>query len=349
MTRDRLPLRRRTRDRSQALRHAFQAAFLALNAALGLRFALWVRDVSTPGTLLVSGRPAGIDGWLPIAGMMNLKSWLAGGRIPAVHPAAMFLLLAFGAIALLFRKAFCSWLCPIGTISEALAALGRNVFGRNFRVWKWLDIPLRGLKYLLLAFFLWAVAWMSAPAIDAFMHSPYGLVADVKLLDFFRFLGPVGFSVLGGLVLGSMLVRDFWCRYLCPYGALMGIVSAFSPARIRRDPDACIDCGKCRAACPARLPVDRVRSVRSIECHGCLACTAACPVADALFLSLPGRAVSSARRRRIPPAAVAAGIAAVFLGVVGFAKAAGWWESRVPRSVYENLVPRSSEVSHPMP
>ena len=71
-----------------------------------------------------------------------------------MHPAAMFLLIAFLAMAFLLRKAFCSWLCPVGTISEYLWRAGKKVFGRNFPLPRWLDLPMRGFKYLLLGF-LW--------------------------------------------------------------------------------------------------------------------------------------------------------------------------------------------------
>jgi hypothetical protein len=57
---------------------------------------------------------------------------------------------------------------------------------QKFQVPRWLDIPFRGLKYLLLGFFVWAVAEISTPEISQFMHSPFGTIADVKMLDFFQ-------------------------------------------------------------------------------------------------------------------------------------------------------------------
>src|SRR5208337_3463433 len=78
----------------------------------------------------------------------------------------------------------------------------------------------------------------------------------------------------------------FWCRFLCPYGALMGIVSILSPVKIRRDAQACIDCGKCNKACPSHLPVDRLVQIWSVECSGCMECIAVCPTENALQLSL---------------------------------------------------------------
>ena len=76
-------------------------------------------------------RPAGAEGWLPIAGLMNTKYLFLTGRVPAIHPAAMVLFITFMLMSLLLKKAFCSWLCPIGTLSEHLWKLGRRVFGRN--------------------------------------------------------------------------------------------------------------------------------------------------------------------------------------------------------------------------
>ena len=339
-------VRRAGRDYSQLVRRTYQAAFLLLNVWLGGVFYFWVRGLETSASTADVAPPPGIEGWLPIAGLMNLKYFLLSGAVPAIHPAAMFLLVTFLAISFLFRKAFCSWLCPVGTISEYLGLLGKKIFGRNFRIWRWIDIPLRGLKYFLLGFFVWAISTMSANAIAGFMHSDYGLVAGVKMLNFFRFLGETGLIVLGILVLASILVQNFWCRYLCPYGALLGFASLLSPVRIRREPEPCIDCAKCAKVCPSGLPVDKLVTIKSAECTGCLECVAICPAEGALHLASPQFTKAP---KRIPSWAMAAGIAVLFFGVVGYAKAVGFWESRVPAAVYRQLVPHASQARHPMP
>lgn len=337
---------RAERDYSQLVRRSYQAAFLLLNVWLGGIFYFWVRGLETGTASTVAVPPAGIEGWLPIAGLMNLKYFTLTGLVPAIHPAAMFLLVTFLAISFLFRKAFCSWLCPVGTISEYLGLLGKKIFGRNFRIWRWIDIPLRGLKYLLLGFFVWAISSMSAAAIANFMRSDYGLVAGVKMLNFFRFLGGTGFIVLGTLVLASVLVQNFWCRYLCPYGALLGFASLLSPVRIRREPEPCIDCAKCAKVCPSDLPVDKLITIKSAECTGCLECITICPAEGALHLALPQL---SAPPKRIQSWAMAVGVATLFFGIIGYAKAFGLWQSRVPTATYRQLVPHASETRHPMP
>ena len=111
---------------------------------------------------------------------------------------------------------------PRGNGVRVLGNLGRYTFGRNFQLPRALDLTLRTLKYLLLAFFLYAVANMSAAAIAQFLASPYALIVDVRMLNFFRYLGTTAALVILGLVLASIFVQNFWCRFLCPYGALMG-------------------------------------------------------------------------------------------------------------------------------
>ena len=339
-------IRRALPDRSQSWRRGFQFAFLLLNIWIGAGFYVWVRGFEAGTHLRTMARPAGVEGWLPIAGLMNFKYWLATGRLPATHPAALFLFVTFLAIAFLLRKAFCSWLCPVGTVSEYLWRAGRHIFRRNFYLPRWLDLPLRGLKYLLVGFFVWAVANMPAEAIEQFMHSPYGAIADVRMLNFFRDLGQTAGIVLAILVVVSVFVQNFWCRYLCPYGALLGIVSFFSPMRIRRTADACIDCAKCAKACPSALPVDKLITIKSAECTGCLECVAVCPSEGALEMSLP-RWTQSPNGGRLPAWALAAAIAVLFFGIIGFAKTAGYWNGDVPDYVYRQLVPQANEITHP--
>jgi polyferredoxin len=344
-------IRRLTPDRSQRIRGIVQWLFVALNGWLGVQFFLWVLYFERGEKGIYVSRPAGVEGWLPIAGLMNSRYFLLTGHVPSIHPAAMFLFFAFLLASLLLKKAFCSWLCPVGTISEFLWKLGRRIFGRNLRMPRWADIALRGLKYLLLGFFLFAIGAMSAEALRDFMSTPYGLVADVKMLNFFREMGQTAAIVIGLLALLSMLIENFWCRYLCPYGALMGLVSLLSPVKIRRDTEACIDCGKCARACPAALPVDKLMQIRSAECSACMACVAGCPAQDALQFSLPPRrAADSAqrwRRRSVGPLAVAGILAYIFFGLILLARSTSHWQTNMPRTVYVNLVPRANELTHP--
>src|ERR1039457_1520366 len=124
--------------------------------------------------------------------------------------------------------------------------------------------------------------------------------------------------VILAMVVLSVLIQNFWCRFLCPYGALMGIVSALSPVKIRRDAEACIDCGKCNKACPSQLPVDRLVQIRSVECTGCMECVAVCPAENALQMALLPRAKKETAAARwqgrvLMPRTIGAVLAIVFI------------------------------------
>ncbi len=94
-------------------------------------------------------------------------------------------------------------------------------------------------------FFLYIALLMPAQAIHYFMLSPYSVVMDVKMLDFFRHMGTATLISVTVLLIASLFIRHAWCRYLCPYGALMGVVSLLSPFKIRRNAESCIGCDKC--------------------------------------------------------------------------------------------------------
>ena len=141
-----------------------------------------------------------------------------------------------------------------------------------------MDYPLRTLKYGLLGFFVYAIGSMSIQAIMEFLQGSYYRLSDVKMLFFFTRMTALTAVVLAVLTVLSVLVRNFWCRFLCPYGALMGLLALISPTGIERNKETCVDCGQCSKVCPYSLPVDSKTSIRSPECSGCLDCTLVCPV-----------------------------------------------------------------------
>ncbi len=320
----RLPLR--AWQDPHALRLVIQLAFAALCVWIGIEFHHFVRWGLSGGTLPFQERPPGVEGFLPISALVGLKHWLGSGTVNHVHPAALFILLAIILTSVGAKKAFCSFLCPVGTLSEYLWRLGRAAFGGNLKVPRWLDYPLRSLKYLLLLFFLWAIVKMDGPTLAAFIGSPYNKVADVKMYLFFAELSSLALKVLVGLVVLSLFVKNAWCRFLCPYGALLGIAGWSSPLKITRTARTCIDCQLCTRACPSDIRVHAAKRVWSDECTSCLECVAVCPVKNTLEVR--------ARGHRIPPRAVAAIIAGIFLGVTGLAMATGHWKNQIPRQEY---------------
>jgi polyferredoxin len=317
-------------------RQLVQVAFFVLVVLLGTQFTLWALALLA-GRQPALPRPAGVEGFLPISALMSLRLWLAGKGVHPVHPAGLAILLAIVAMSALVAKSFCSHLCPVGAVSEWLGRLGRKLLGKNWLLPGWLDVLLRALKYVLLGFFVW-VTWvaMDARAVQAFLDSPYDRVADVKMLLFFAHPSRLTIAVLGTLAVGSILVRDLWCRYLCPYGALLGLLGRLAPFKVTRDPATCTDCGLCTKVCPARLPVQHLRRVASVECTSCQDCVAACPIKDCLRVRAPRVSRVGLVLR---PALVVIVAVAVYLGVTAAFRVSGHWQGSVSESEYARRLP----------
>ena len=330
-------VRRWTRLGPSPERLGVQLVIAAVCVWMGWQFAAFVRHFETFGLTPYVDRPAGVEGFLPISALMSVKYWLSTGVVHPVHPAGFVLLLGFIGTSLLLKKSFCSWLCPVGLLSETLQRIGATMFGRSFRVWRWIDVPLRGIKYLLLGFFVWAIVKMPVVAIGAFLDSPYNKLADVKMLRFFTNISAVALGVILALAVLSLVFRNPWCRWLCPYGALLGLVSLASPWKVTRASSACTDCGLCSRVCPQGIDVATSRRVRSDECTACLECVRVCPRGEALSFALPE--VVPDRARHLSPARVAVLVVALFAIPVGAAKLGGLWETSVTNREYQFRIP----------
>jgi polyferredoxin len=192
------------------------------------------------------------------------------------------------------------------------------------------------MRYLLLVFFLWAIFGMSAAELSAFIGSPYNRVADIKMYMFFEKASVTTIVVLTFLAVASVLVNGVWCRYLCPYGALVGLVGRLSPARVERNKDFCIDCRSCDSVCMARLPVSNAHGVGSVECTGCLDCLASCPA--------PGSLSITCFRKPIGIATFTASVMLIFVAFYSAARITGHWRNDISSSEY---IQRVAEIDSP--
>jgi polyferredoxin len=317
----------------QPLRIMIQFCFLGFMSLLGLRFYQFTVAVRSGGPVTLS-RPDGIEGFLPISGLLGLSGWIRGLGINPVHPAAVVIFVTVLTVSLLLRRSFCSWICPVATISECCWKGGFTLFRRNLRLPRWLDIPLRGLKYLLMLFFLYTIAiMMPAGELQAFILSDYHRVADVRLLDFFLHISPLALGILLFLVAASLLLRNPFCRYLCPYGALLGLVALLSPVRVTRTRGRCVSCGVCSQVCPTAIDVMHSTSVSSPECIGCWRCVSHCRVNGALSMRAAGGYA-------IPGVLFALLVVLCFWGGTVAGKLTGHWHTIIDVAEYTRLLAR---------
>lgn len=328
------------RNYVRKIRYAFQWGLFFLICYGGYKLYLFQQHFAT-GKGPVVERPPLVDGFLPIGSLMTLKLWLTEGIFDDVHPAGLVIFATALLMSLLLKKSFCGWICPAGSLSEFIYKTGARIFGRNFRIHRYADYPLRSLKYLLLGFFLYIVLIkMNSKGISAFLGTPYWKVADIKMLFFFTEMTTLTMIVLSALVVLSLFFKNFWCRYLCPYGALVGLLSYLSPAKITRNEEACIHCNRCTKNCPSLLPVEKKIRIRSPECTGCLTCVSICPSKGALDMSL-------GTRYHIKPIVFVSLVAITFFGIIGIAKLTGNWQSATSYEEYKTLIPLAERFIHP--
>lgn len=165
-------------------------------------------------------------------------------------------------LAVFFGRVFCGGVCPLGAIQEL-------VLLRPVKVPRKLDRLLGSIKYFYLGT---AVFFALRPAVDRdFLICRYD-----PFVGFFRGDGPGHILILGGaiLILAIFVGRPF-CRYLCPYGVLLSLVSRVSWKGVKITPDRELDCGLCAEACPYGA-IEKMRAVRS-SCLFCARCYDSCP------------------------------------------------------------------------
>ncbi|MBW4055307.1 MAG: 4Fe-4S binding protein [Proteobacteria bacterium] len=316
----------------QPLRILIQFGFLGFMVWLGIRFYQFVQSIGSGIKEIGVARPDGIDGFLPISGLVGSASWLKGGGINSIHPAAVVIFLTVILVSLLLRRAFCSWICPVSVISECAWKVGFRLFHRNWRLPVWFDVSLRSLKYLLLLFFVYIVVIaMSPDALISFIHSDDHMIADVRLLKFFLHMSSLTMVVIVVLTVLSFILKNPFCRYLCPYGALLGLVAIVSPLRVTRNSERCVSCGVCSQVCPTYIDVMHKKSVASSECIACWRCISHCRFNNALSMRV-------IQRYAVPGFIFAGMVLLLFWGGTTIGKLSGHWHSSLSLKDYARLL-----------
>jgi polyferredoxin len=180
---------------------------------------------------------------------------------------------------------------------------------------------------------------MDAAALKKFIYSPYNKVADIKMFLFFTDISEFALWTLGILILFSVVIKNFWCRYLCPYGALLGFLSMFSPVKVTRNAATCTDCKKCTAVCPNSIIVHNKTRIISDECTACALCIDICPAKETLQFK------TGKKSRPVPVRAFGLTIVLFFLIGTSFARITGYWHNSISDIEYNR---RIQEISNPV-
>ena len=190
---------------------------------------------------------------------------------------------------------FCGWICPMGTLLDACDTL----FWRK-RDNKKQTSKLSGIKYILLAAIIGSSAFAAQTAYlfdpfailyRAFTFTFYPIIQLGKEIPFvgewmttaipgslqnFFSLNMAAFIILLSIILLGSIVRRFWCRNLCPLGALLGLLSRFGIVR-RKVKQTCTNCSKCMPYCKMNAIEEDPKSYKATECIYCYSCVYVCP------------------------------------------------------------------------
>ncbi len=306
------------------VRSAFLAFFIWTCVSLW-RFTQWARGLGTYVT-----RPEAVAGILPVGHFTSFFAWLKGGGWDTILPAGLIIIIMALTISLLFKRALCGWICPVGTVWELAASLGRRLLGgSNLRLPRWLDITGRSLRYVIGALAFGFLSIVSLQEAVQFRVLPYMWIADIKILQ--GFANPVFVLVALFAFVASMLFGPVWCRWLCPLGALYSTVGLASPCLVHREEETCIHCSRCTEVCHAFVDVERASTVRALECDGCMDCVKACPVDDCLEARFAGRV-------RIAPWVWPLLVVGVWLAIYAGAKFSGAWDTTIPDEVFRQTI-----------
>lgn len=224
-------------------------------------------------------------------------------------PKVMLLALILIAMTVVLGRVFCGWVCPLGTLNNMIGALHkrrRAVPASMYKVKYYMLLALLAgsfftlqvsgildpLALLIRSFALNVyplINYLFSSAFDALIHTGSSPISGIfekvhvllrgTVLSFKQpfFLQSLGFGVIFlAILLLNLVERRFWCRYLCPLGALLGILARFSLLNIKVS-EGCTQCGACALACQADAVVEEGQGRRKSECLACFDCDDPCP------------------------------------------------------------------------
>ncbi|MBF0464196.1 MAG: 4Fe-4S binding protein [Nitrospirae bacterium] len=214
---------------------------------------------------------------------------------------------------------FCSWICPMGILNQWVSHIfnkRKNIDHNKINSYR----SFFAFKYYLLTFLIVLAAFGS---LQTGLFDPISFLTRSFTISMLPALNHSAITMYlkqpifsGGIIItlifiavmfSNRFLTRLWCRALCPLGALLGVISAFSPMRIRRDTKKCTDCRKCLKYCHGAC--DPHAALRQSECHLCMTCIEECPE-GALHYGLKNQQSSDqmpldVNRRRIVETALA--------------------------------------------
>ena len=209
--------------------------------------------------------------WCPFGGVEAIFTYIQeGNMVCSLGVSNFYILAAVLLITLVLKRAFCGYMCPIGTISEWIGNVSCKLGLSPWTVPTKLDKVLSILKYAVLATILF-FTYQAGELLFRGYDPCYALISrhgeDITIWSY---------VVAGSILFFSVFIRIPFCRWFCPLAAVLNPFSRFAFTSVRRG-ESCVDCGKCAKACPMAIPVDKVSKVNHSRCLACMNCLDVCP------------------------------------------------------------------------
>lgn len=308
------------------VRTIVQVFFFILVAVVTLAHTLAEQGIVIP---LIGN--ASVHALCPFGGVVSIYQYLASGTyVQKIHDSSFVLMWIAFILAIGFGPVFCGWICPLGSIQEWFSGIGRRIFKNRFNnliPYKY-DRYLRYARYLVLAWVVYMTAMTGKLVFNEV--DPYAALFHLWSDE----IAVGGLAVLIVTLILSLFMERPWCKYACPYGALLGISNLFRIFKIHRNSSTCISCNKCSRACPMNINVADKSAVMDHQCISCLKCTSeeACPVAD----TVEYKASKAGSRLKAQKGILGLILVAAIFGGIGISAAMNFWNtssSKIPTTI----------------
>jgi len=253
------------KNRSSWYRYVLQIFFFAFIGMLAVNHVLSESNV----TLFPFLPNVSLHAVCPFGGVESIIGLItAGTLVPKLQLSTLVISALVLILTLIFGSVFCSFVCPLGTIQEWVGKLGKKIFKRRYNTFvpQKLHNILKYLRYVVLI--LTIMLTFNAGRLIFADVDPY-----YAMYHFFTDEVTIGsLVVLGVVLIGSLFIERPWCKYACPYGAVLGLVSKISIFKIKRKTSACNNCTLCDRNCPMNIEISKKKTINDSLCIKCMDC-----------------------------------------------------------------------------
>ena len=202
------------------------------------------------------------------------KMIFAGNAAFSAILSPLLVIIAVIPVTIILGRYFCSYICAFGTIQELFNKLGNVLHIKKISVTRKVDSFMKWMKYAILVaiIILWTIN------VDISEYSPWNSFGILASFSNYSSLISIGGLLLLAIIVLSLFIDRFFCRYLCPLGGIFSLISKVHIFKIKRN-NTCISCDKCNKNCPMNIGVSDKSNdvVKSGECIACYECIDNCP------------------------------------------------------------------------